>query len=147
MTSLDFSQFPQPESNEPSSVEDALEALRGAHDLDSAEQAYDKFLWSMGNNHAGTFYPVVLAVLPQIEQILKDGGSWAKRAAMESLIDLCGSFVPENGHALYLGLSVQEALRTFVQSMRPRVAPLVHGTDALSQSASDLLELIDDQVS
>lgn len=146
MTSPDFSHFPQPESNESSSIEDALEALRNAHDLDSAEEAYDKFLWSVGNNHAGTFYPVVLAVLPQVEHILKDGGSWAKRAAMESLIDLCGSFIPENGHALYLGLSVQEALQAFVHSIRPQVAPLVHETGSLSQSASDLLELIDDQV-
>lgn len=146
MTPRDFSQFPQPESNESNTIQDALEALRTAHNLDSANEAYDRFLWSVGNNHSGTFYPVVLAVLPQIEQILTNSGGWAQRAAMESLIDLCGSFVPESGHEVYLGLSVQEALQAFAHSMRPRVAHLVNGTGALSKSASDLLELIDDQV-
>ena len=140
-----FDQFPQPESNDSSSVESALEALRNSHDPSSAEEAHDRFLWAMGNNHTGTFYPVILAVLPQIEQILRDGGTWPSRAVIESFIDLGGSFVPEEGHEEYLGASVQETLRAFIQSMRPRVALLAQGGGALATSASDLLDLIDDQ--
>lgn len=73
MGSLDFNQFPQPDSNDRSSVVNALAALRNAHDQPSARHAYDGILYAVGNNHAGTFYPVVLAILPEIEQILKDG--------------------------------------------------------------------------
>lgn len=145
MEPLDFSQFPQPESNDEGSVESAIEALRNAHDQQSSEEARDEFLWAMGNNHAGTFYPVVLAALPQIQQILSDGDPWSQRAAMESLIDLGGSFVPEKGHELYLGASVQKTLRAFIHSMRPKVALLAQGTGAVSRSAGELLELIDDQ--
>jgi hypothetical protein len=145
MRPLDFSHFPQPETNDPGSVEAALEALWTADDESTAVEAYDAFLWAIGNNHAGTFYPVVLAVLPEIEQILMNGGSWAQRATIEALIDLGGSFGPEQGHETYLGGSVQETLRAFIHSMRDHLVPLAVGDDARAKSALDLIELIDDQ--
>jgi hypothetical protein len=141
----DYQQFPQPESNDSSTIDKALDALRDAHDEPSAGEAYDALLWAVGNNHSGTFYPVVLAVLPQIEEVLADGGVWSQRAAMESLIDLGGTFMPEPGYEMYLGASVRETLRAFIHSLRPRVAPLTEVADARATSASDLLELIDDQ--
>lgn len=99
----------------------------------------------MGNNHAGTYYPVVLPVLPEIEQILMNGKAWAQRAVIESLIDLGCSFVPEEGYENYLGASVQEALNAFIHSMRHHIASLANGNDACAKSAVDLLELIDDR--
>lgn len=141
-----FGQFPQPESNDPHAVETALLSLRAAYDESSSKEAYDAFLWAVGNNHAGTYYPVVLAVLPEIEQILVSGAAWAQRAAMEALIDLGGSFVPEVGHENHLGASVQQTLQAFIQAMRDHIALLANGSDARAASASDLLELIDDQV-
>ena len=139
-------QFPQPESNDAGAVEAALLALRSAHDEPTYREAHDAFLWAVGNNHAGTYYPVVLAVLPEIEQILVSGTAWVQRTTMEVLIDLGGSFVPETGHENHLGASVQQTLSTFLHSMRDRIAPLADGDDARAISARDLLELIDDQV-
>ena len=145
MAALNFSQFPQPESNDKNSVEEALGAIRVAQDERSAREAYDKFLWSVGNSHAGTFYPVVLAALPHLEMILGDGGAWARWAVVESLIDLCGSFIPQPDHDFYLSASVQETLQAFVHSMRPKVLLLTQEVSPLSKSAFELLELIDDQ--
>jgi hypothetical protein len=145
MAPLDLDHFPQPESNDSGSVEAALEALRVAYDQSTADDAYDAFLWAMGNNHAGTFYPIMLGVLPDLEKILMDGTPWARRAVMESLIDLGGTFTPERGHETYLGASVQETLKAFIQSMHRHVKPLAAGNDSCAQSARDLLELIDDQ--
>ena len=145
MRPLDLSHFPQPESNDSGSVEAALDGLRDAEDESAASEAYDAFLWAVGNNHAGTFYPVILGVLPEIEQILRNGKAWAQRAAMESLIDLGGSFLPEEGYENYLGAPVQQALNAFIHSMRQHVEPLANGNDARAKSAIDLLELIDDQ--
>ena len=145
MKPLALDHFPQPDSNDSGSVQAALDALWNAHDESTANEAYDAFLWAMGNNHAGTYYPVVLAVLPEIEQILMNGEAWAQRAAMESLIDLGGSFSPEEGYDTYLGASVKETLHAFIHSMRPRIALLANGTDACAKSAIELLELIDDQ--
>jgi hypothetical protein len=140
----DLNPFPQPDSNDPGSVEAALDALQNACDQSTADEACDAFLWAMGNNHAGTFYPVVLGVLPALEQILVSGGPWARRAVMESLIDLGGTFMPEAGHETYLGASVQATLRAFIQDMRDHVAPLAVGNDACARSAIDLLELMED---
>ncbi|HEX5737378.1 MAG TPA: hypothetical protein VFY22_02610, partial [Hydrogenophaga sp.] len=145
MRPLDLANFPQPESNDSGSVEAALDALHNAGDESTANEAYDAFLWAVGNNHAGTFYPVILGVLPEIELILMNGKAWAQRAVMEALIDLGGSFVPEDGYETYLGASVQQALNESIHSMRHHVAALVNGNDARAKSAIDLLELIDDQ--
>lgn len=141
-----FGQFPQPESNDAGAVDAALQALRCARDEPTSKEAYDAFLWAVGNNHAGTYYPVILAVLPEIEQILVSGAAWAQRATMEALIDLGGSFVPEVGHENHLGASVKQTLQAFIQGMRDHIALLANGSDARAASASDLLELIDDQV-
>lgn len=146
MNTPDPTQFPQPEWNDSDSVSGALEALRKARDDVSANEAHDRFLWAVGDNHAGTFHPVVLATLPAIEQILRDGGAWAQHAVLESLIDLAGSFVPAEGHATHLGASVQEALQAFVQSLRPCIALLAQGNGVGSRSAGELVELIDDQI-
>jgi len=140
----DLGKFPQPEWNDSGSVVAALDALRNARDEPTAHEAYDEFLFAVGNNHAGTFYPVVLGVLPELEQILLHGNAWAQRATMESLIDLGGTFVPEPGYESYLGASVQETLHAFIQSLRRHVEPLTSGSDARARSAADLLELIAD---
>jgi len=145
MRPLNLDHFPQPESNDFGSVDASLEALWTAHDESTAVEAYDAFLWAMGNNHAGTFYPVILGVLPEIEKTLVSGKPWAQRATIEALIDLGGSFIPEEGYETYLGGSVQETLKAFVHSMRRHIAPLAAGDDARAKSAIDLLELIDDQ--
>jgi hypothetical protein len=145
MQRMNLAPFPQPESNDPDTVEAALHALRNAHDAQSATDACDAFLWAVGNNHAGTFHPVVLGVLPEIEQILASGNAWAQRAAMEALIDLGGTFVPEPGHETHGGTSVQDTLNAFIQSLRPRIAALAGSQDAHGASALDLLELLDDR--
>lgn len=138
--------YPQPEGNDPGSLPAALKALQNAHDETSALDACDRFLWTVGNNHAGTFFPIVLAALPQMEQILIGGGAWSRQAAIEALIDLGGPFVPEQGHETHRGVPVQKTLRLFIRSMRPHILPLTHAGSALGRSAKELLELIDDLV-
>ena len=146
MDTPDAARFPQPEWNDADSVEEALEALRTAQDDASALEAQDRFLWAVGNNHAGTFHPVVLATLPRLDQLLRGGNSWTQHAVLECLIDLAGSFVPAEGHAMHLGAPVQDTLQAFIQSLRPRIAELAEGSDVESGSARELLELIDDQL-
>ncbi|MGY4831049.1 hypothetical protein ACVNIS_20920 [Sphaerotilaceae bacterium SBD11-9] len=139
------SAWPQPEWNDEGSLALALQRLREAHDESSANEASDQFLWAVGNNHTGTFYPVVLAALPELEKLLVEGSIWAQRAVLESLIDLGGSFVPEEGHELHDGVAVQRALQAAVGAMRVHVLPLSVGNDARARSAVELIELIDDQ--
>ena len=142
---VDFDDFAQPAWNEPDSVPSALEALARAHDESSADEAHDRFLWAVGDNQSGTFHPVALATLPELARILDSGSPWAQLAAIESLIDLAGTFVPDAGHETHLGAPVQPRLRAGVHALRRLVAPLASGTDRRATAAADLLELIDDQ--
>lgn len=142
---MNFDNFPQPDSNDSSTVEAALKALWNARDELSATDACDAYLWAVGSNHAGTFYPVVLGTLAEVRQILVSGNPWAQRAVMEALLDLGGTFVPEAGHVTYQGDVVQGALNAFIQSLRPEVAPLADAQDARASSAKELLELMDDR--
>lgn len=136
---------PQPEWNDPDSIPLALLRLRDAHDEASAFEAHDQFLWAVGNGDAGTFYPVVLTVLPELERLLANGGFWTQQAVMECLIDLSGSFIPEAGYEVHDGVAVQPALQAAVRAMRTLVLPLAVGDYARARSAAELAELIDDQ--
>lgn len=136
--------LPQPHWNEADSVELALKALRDARDEESAVDATDRFLWSVGDNEAGSFYAVVLDALPAIARILSEGSAWPQQAAIEALIDLAGTFAPAEGHETHEGVAVQERIRTFVRSMRPALVPLAGAGDTRARSAGELIELIDD---
>lgn len=136
--------LPQPPWNEPDSIELALKALRDARDEVSAVDATDRFLWSVGDNEAGSFYPVVLDALPEIARILAAGGAWSQQATIEALIDLAGTFAPEEGHEIHEGVAVQDRVRAFARSLRAVLAPLAGTGDARARSAGELIELIDD---
>ena len=153
MESLNFNDYPIPEWSDAQSIEAALDDIRHAHDEVSTNDAYDKLLWAVGNNHSGSFYPVVLAVLAPLQQVLESGSPWSQRAVMESLIDLGGSFAAEPGHEEHQGVNVSQQLRAFIASLRPTILKIAEqaqlgAQDAIdparARSAADLLELIDD---
>lgn len=137
-------QYPEPEWNDPDSIALALEELRAAHDEESAFEACDRLLATVGDNHAGTYHPIVLAVLPELKKVLVEGAIWAQRATLEALIDLCGTFAPEPGHERLDGIDVQLEVRTALLSMRPEISLLASGDDARANSAAELLEIADD---
>lgn len=139
-----FDRHPLPDGNDPDDVAAALEAVWRAHDGTSATDACDQLLWAVGDNDAGTFHPVVLAVLPHLGQVLEKAGPWAQHAAIEALIDLAGTFAPAEGHETHEGQAVREAVRAFVKTLRPRLVGIAQAADGRSNGASELLELIDD---
>jgi len=94
-----WTSYPQPEWNTPASMIEALVAVQAASDADSSKAAYDRFLYAVGNNHAETYYPVLLPALPFLEALLQTGGDWPQHTALCVLDDLIASFQPEPGHA------------------------------------------------
>jgi hypothetical protein len=138
---IDFSIYPQPEWNGPQSVSTALELVIQARDKESSNSAYDRLLYAVGNNHAGTYFPVILAVMPHLETILHRGEPWAQRTVLEALIDLFSSFVPE--HETFEGVSISPVLRERISALKPHLAPLATGNPITSKSAKDLLDCLD----
>lgn len=128
------SAVPQPVWNSPSSVADAIAAVRSAADRACSKQAYDQLLHALGNNHAGTYYPIAIAVIPALKNILESEATWPKVAVLEALIDLTGSFVPELGHDCMPGTnhSTRHAMREAVAGLLAVLESLT--SDKLSEA-------------
>src|SRR4051812_49042417 len=142
---VDCSAYPQPDWNGPESVSIALEHVVRARDAESSSFAYNRLLYALGNNHAGTYYPVVLAVMPYFEAILCRGEPWSQRTVLETLIDLCTSFMPDPGHETFQGVSLSTMLRERIIDLKPHLAPLATGNSVTTKSAQDLLDCLDEQ--
>lgn len=146
--SIPWSEFAQPEWNEPESVPLALSCAANACDAESCNAAYDKVLYALGNNHAGTYYPVLIAALPVIESMIRWDSLWPQRAALCLLDDLFASFAPEPGYErANIGGEDKDmavAFRSGARSFRPMIQHLAHGNGPNAQLASDLVMLMSD---
>ena len=90
--------LPQPEWNAPDAVPRALRGLAAARSAAAGNAAYTSYLYAIGNDHAGTYYPLVLRTVPFLKAILEQGPEMARRAVVEVLIDLAAAFEPEPGY-------------------------------------------------
>src|ERR1035437_4067647 len=130
---VNLASFPQPEWNNATSLERAFQRVAMVSTKPESSDAYNEVLYAVGNNHAGTYYPVVLAAAPLIEQILREGTEWSQHTVLEALIDLCGSFQPEPGYELFQAPLEQEPkplailLKESVSTLEPLVDPIASG--------------------
>jgi hypothetical protein len=137
----------QPSSNTKDDVADALRALSLASP-ETGQKAYSRMLYALGNNHAGTYYPVVLAAMPFLGAILRDGGLTARLRTLDVLIDLVGSFEPEPGFEVLAssvgGRRLKDILKEKVLTLAPQIEH--RRVDAQSPEearlAHDLLSLL-----
>jgi hypothetical protein len=143
-----LAQYPQPEWNDETSVIRALELTAVASDRAAAKVAYGRLLHAVGNDHAGTYFPVVLALLPAFGDILKTGAPWAQWAVVEALTDLTGSFEPEKGfeHFLTPGESDAETLavqfRRRVQELQGAIESVAASSGPAAHPAAELATLL-----
>jgi hypothetical protein len=86
----------QPPWNQPQDVAQALRAL-AAEEPDPANATQARLLHALGNQQRGTYYPVVLAAIPFLGGILREGGDAGRARALDVLSDLLGSLSPEVG--------------------------------------------------
>ncbi len=128
-----WAEYAQPAGNTGLTVPSALRALADAFagtDASAPDRwgPCHRFLYALGNNHAGTYFPVILPALPFLGELLR-GPPVARGRALDVLIDLIGSFIPEPGH---------ETVAT-ADGPRP-LAALVH--DAVTPFTGDLERLL-----
>lgn len=140
--SVEWRNYAQPEWNKPTSIVDAL-----AKCVESDSAGYDSLLYAVGNNHAGTYYPVLLAVMPFLEELIHIGGPSQQRAAMCVLDDLFASFHPEPGYEEIETTdgrrqSVEGVFRQRVRALAPTLEVIAGSGTANSSLASQLLCLV-----
>jgi hypothetical protein len=83
---FDWAAVPGPKWYRPTDVPLVLRAL--AHNPKGSGDLTSRALFAFGNNHAGTYYPVVLPVIPFLRQILQQGETDARMATMAVLEEL-----------------------------------------------------------
>lgn len=140
----DYHAYPQPEWNGADSVSAAVGNVMQAHDEKSSSSAYNRLLHALGNNHAGTYFPVVLAAMPALEKILRSGKPWPQRTVLEALIDLLTSFQPDPAHGTLQGASLSAALRERILALKPLLGSLSTDNSMTNKSVQDLLHCLDD---
>lgn len=134
--------FAQPPHNNPDSVLNALTALASAHDDRSCRAAYNEMLYAVGNSHAGTYYPVVLGLLPFWKSLVSSGNVWTQHCVLEVLIDLCGSFTPEPGYECFNAQSVTSLLLSEVHEWLSLVSDIAKNAGISQPSAATLLDTL-----
>jgi hypothetical protein len=137
-----WSDYAQPEWNKPGSIVDALAGV-----VRGESSAYDSLLYAVGNNHAGTYYPVLLAVMPFLEEILDAGEVSSQRVALDVLIDLFGSFDPEPGYEEVDApaggkRSVEEAFAERMHALRPALERIAVDGGSNASLAEELSRLV-----
>jgi hypothetical protein len=121
----------QPSWNASDTVAAALRGLGSCASETASREAYDRVLYALGNNHAGTYYPVVLAALPFLAEILEGGGAWARIATLDVLIELSTSFEPEPSFEMVVTPAGERMdLRVLVRQGVARFSPLIRSVAA-----------------
>lgn len=139
--------WPQPEWNGPGTVPSSLRRLGAASSEESARRASDAVLYALGNNHAGTYFPIALPAIPFLAELLREGTLLVRAATLEVLVDLVGSFQPAPGYEVFDGNPLERSVKAAVARLRPEVRGCARegspGTPIVSL-ATQLLELLDE---
>jgi hypothetical protein len=113
----------------------------------TAQEAYHRVLYAVGNDHAGSYFPIVLDVIPYLGEILDGGAQHARARTLDVLIDLVGSFGPDPGVTMEQGAppeDLQALLRDRVATLRRLIERLRADASApgVQELARDLLEIL-----
>jgi hypothetical protein len=126
LSKVEWGSLPQPGDNAPGAVPKALLALADVADEETAWRAYHRLLYATGNNHAGTYYPVAIFVVPVLAGLIEQGACWPSYAALNALCDLYVSFEPELGFEVFVdsdGVSrkTMPALEDAIAGLKPLI--------------------------
>ena len=140
----------QPEWNKADTIPNSLLKLAACSYEAGWHDAYSDFLFAVGNNHAGTYYPAVLKTFPFLREILIQGSNSSQCGVLNSLMELGTCFSPEAGYEFvedFKGCRKELSLLLAqeIENLRPLISSLM--TDAsrdteTQQSAKELLELL-----
>ena len=77
-----WQQFQQPSWNGGDEVPGALRHLAAAASEAESGEACHRMLYALGNDHAGTYFPVVVPAIPYLVDVAVHGQQWAGHAAL-----------------------------------------------------------------
>lgn len=93
-------------------------------------------LYAIGNDHRGSYFPIVLDAISFLGEILVGGSPRARARTLDVLLDLLGSFEPdagviwEGGEGGSRPEDLREELRAGIQELRPTLLVLLSDASA-----------------
>lgn len=140
--------LPQPAWNQATTLADTLSQLASATTEQEAWSACGRLMYAVGNDHAGTYCPVILEVLPHLEQLLREDRPWPRFAALQTLIDWYASFSPEPGHEALVATgmsptSLKQIVDASIAALRPDVQRIVEDGGIEKEAAIEFLDCLD----
>lgn len=141
---IDTSRRQRPVHTQPGELAAALRALAFATSDRAAEEAYHRVLFAVGNDHRGSYFPIVLDAIPYLAEILVGGTRRAQARTLDVLIDLVGSFGPDS-EVLAQGELQPEELPALLRSSVERLRPVLQAL-AADSSEPELQRLAQDLV-
>lgn len=147
-----FSLYPQPEWNEEKSVEQALQKITSARTEEQANAAHNAVLFAVGNNHAGTYYPVAIPVIDTLGYKIEHGTPWSQYATVQVLLDLAGSFEPDPGYETFvepgheMSNSLHAIVRTRLELLVPKLKKLAGHQHLAAKGVRELLDCLSGEV-
>ncbi|HBL26345.1 MAG TPA: hypothetical protein DD490_05870, partial [Acidobacteria bacterium] len=146
---IELSRRQRPREGRSGEVAAALRALAFAASEEDAEVAYHRVLFAVGNNHGGSYFPIVLDAIPFLGEVLGGGTRFGRARALDVLIDLISSFEPDPEILVQEGLRPDELpgmLHASVDRLRPILQVLA--TDSavpeLQRLARELIDSLDE---
>lgn len=94
---IDWDKYTGPESYDPVRLKQALIALNNYDESNAKNGLDNEILFSLGNNHRGTFYPAVLEALDILISIESSGKLESSRKCAYAVLNDLYYFEPEVG--------------------------------------------------
>ena len=113
-------------------IEAAVRALASAS-RKTDQAAYRRVLFAIGNNHARTYWPAALALIPRLEDILLEGTEVARTRALSILLDLIYLFAPEPG---FERIETPRGPRPLAELVRAELGRLERAIERIEASTS-----------
>jgi hypothetical protein len=144
---IEVSRRQRPADGRPGEVAQALRALAFASSDDAAEAAYHRVLFAVGNDHRGSYFPIVLDAVPFLGEILAGGTRLTRGRTLDVLLDLVGSFGPDPEVAMDDEARPEDLpalLRARVERLRPLLEEIVADSSApdVQALAQELIECL-----
>jgi hypothetical protein len=142
-----WSELPQPKFNSPDEIPAALRGMIRVKSETEAQSAYHRVLSALGNDHAGTYYPVAIHAVPFLVEMLGHDTDFVREAALDVLVDLLGSFEPDAGfRTIYnstgMEVSLNTVLHNAVAGFRPQIELLTSEVTKASREHKLLVDLM-----
>jgi hypothetical protein len=142
-----WAEYAQPWGKPPDTVPRLLSRLAAVGCDGIEDDPRSPLLFALGNDHAGTYYPLAVPAAKCVGEILRAGSAEARWQALDLLTDLVGSFEPDPAvvPTVEARRRLESELQEVGESLRPLATAMLHegeGEERVPRAAREFLEAL-----